>query len=264
MNSRPGGTTAAGLTAGNMDISHISLIHGRPSPPPRWDSTPHTPTPTLQQVLDPTKNERHKHKRMARVARYHSYGEGYEQAGRRSPPPRWNPTAHTTTLTLQQTHDRTKNAKLKHKHLARPARYDSLREGHEQVRSARVEQGIGQVQQLRLTNKDRKKIPAEHKTPRPDNTQAAATAQYTHSTLLKSSNRPMAAARKRQGQQLYASHGTPNRRPQTAPPFSLTLAGEVIQPEPPALLPEAWPSECNTTKAKQPKRDKVFLNTTHY
>ena len=85
----------------------------------------------------------------------------------------------------------------------------------------------------------------------------------THSTLLKSSNRPMAAARRRQGQQLYAWHGTPSRRPQAAPPFPLTPAGEVIQPQSPALPPEAWPSECNTNKAKQPKRDKVFLNTTH-
>jgi len=62
-----------------------------------------------------------------------------------------------------------------------------------------------------LTSKDRKKIPAEHKSPRPDNTQATATAQYTHSTLLKSSNRPMAAARRRQGQQLYVWHGNPQQ-----------------------------------------------------
>ena len=102
----------------------------------------------------------------------------------------------------------------------------------------------------------------EHKE-KPDNSQTTATTQYTHSTLLKSSNRPMAAARRRQGQQLYAWHGTPSRRPQAAPPFPQTLAGEVIQPQPPALPPEAWPSECNTNKAKQPKRDKVFLNTTH-
>ena len=51
--------------------------------------------------------------------------------------------------------------------------------------------------------------------------------------------------------------------PLPAPPFPLTPAGEVIQPPPPALPPEAWPFECNTNKAKQPKRDKVFLNTTH-
>jgi len=36
------------------------------------------------------------------------------------------------------------------------------------------------------------------------NTQATATAQYTHSTLLESFNQPIAAARRRQGQQLYA------------------------------------------------------------
>jgi len=93
----------------------------------------------------------------------------------------------------------------------------------------------------------------------PGNTQATATAQYTHSTLLKTSNQPMAAARRRQGQQLYAWHGTPNRRPQAAPPFPLTQT----QAQPPALMPEAWPCECNTNKAKQPKRDKVFLNKTH-
>jgi len=51
--------------------------------------------------------------------------------------------------------------------------------------------------------------------------------------------------------------------PLPAPPFPLTPAGEVIQPPPPALPPEAWPCECNTNKAKHPKRDKVFLNTTH-
>jgi len=72
-----------------------------------------------------------------------------------------------------------------------------------------------------------KPVPSKHKET-PGNTQATATAQYTHSTLLKSSNRPMAAARRRQGQQLYAWHGTPSRRPQAAPPFPLTLAGEGI------------------------------------
>jgi len=71
MNSRPGDTIAADLTARNMDTSHISLIHGGPSPPPRRDSTPPALTPTLQKGPGPTKNERHKHKRMARVARYH-------------------------------------------------------------------------------------------------------------------------------------------------------------------------------------------------
>jgi len=67
----------------------------------------------------------------------------------------------------------------------------------------------------------------------------------------------MVAARSRQGQQLYAWHGTPSRRP------PLTAASEAKQRQPPALPPEAWPCEYNTEKARQPKRDKVFLNTTH-
>jgi len=70
MSSRPGDTTAASLTAGNMDTPHISLIHVpavgcRVPPPPRWDPTPHTATPTLQQPHGPTKNARLKHKRLA-------------------------------------------------------------------------------------------------------------------------------------------------------------------------------------------------------
>ena len=52
---------------------------------------------------------------------------------------------------------------------------------------------------------------------------------------------PMSAARWSQRQQLDARHGTPSRRPQAAPPFPLTPAGEVIQPPPPTLPPEAWP-----------------------
>jgi len=240
MNSRPGGTTAAGLTAGNMDTSHISLIHDRPRPPPRWDSTPHAPTPTLQQALDPTKKTSGT-STSAWSGLHDTIPTGKDTSKPADAARRHGGILrpHTTTPTLQEAHDPTKNAKLKNKHLARPARYHFLGEGHEQARSARVEQGIGQVQQPRLTNKDRKKIPTEYKSPRPDNTQATATVQYTHSTLLKSSNRPMAAARRRQGQQLYAWHCTPNRRPQSAPPFPLTPAGEVIQPQPPALLPEA-------------------------
>jgi len=55
--------------------------------------------------------------------------------------------------------------------LARLARYHPFGEGHEQARS-------------------------EHKET-PGNTQTATTDQYTHSTLLKSSNRPIAVARRR-------------------------------------------------------------------
>ena len=169
------------------------------------------------------------HERRAQLARYFTLGEGNEQAGGSSLQLRRESTPYATKSTLHQPYGPA-NMRQKPKLLARLARYHPLGEGHEQARS-------------------------EHKE-KPDNNQATATAQYTHSTLLKSSNRSMAAARRRQGQQLYAWHGTPSRRPQTAPPFSLTPAGEVIQPQPPTLPPEAWPCECNTNKARQPKRDK--------
>ena len=142
MNSRPGDTIVASLTDGNMDTPHIIHIHGRHSPPPRLDPTPHGTKSTLQQPYGPA-NMRQKSKLLAWLGRYHPLGEGHEQAR------------------------------------------------------------------------------SEHKE-KPDNTHATATAQYTHSTLLKSSNRPMAAARRRQGQQLYAWYDTPSMRPQTAPPFPLT------------------------------------------
>jgi len=145
-------------------------------------------------------------------------------------------------------------------------RHNPLGEGYRQARSVLgPEQGTeqGMLPRHATQGLQQKQVPSQHKET-PDNTQATATAQYTHSTLLKSSNRPMEAARRRQGQQLYAWHGAPSRRPQAAPPFPLTPAGEVIQPPPPALPPEAWPCELNTNKAKHPKRDKVFLNTTHY
>jgi len=236
MNSQPGETTAADQTAGALDTSHTSLIHDGLTPPPPWNSTPHTVTPTLQQVLDPTKIGRVQHERRAQLARYHPLGEENEQAGGNSLQLRRESTPHATKSTLQQSYGPA-NMRQNPKLLAWLARYHPLGEGHE---------------------------PAclEHKE-KPDNTQVTVTAQYTHSALLKSSNRPMAAARRRQGQQLYAWHGTPSRRPQTAPPFPLTPAGEVIHPQPPTLPPEVWPSECNTNKAKQPKRDKFFLSTTH-
>ena len=157
---------------------------------------------------------------------------------------------------------------LAHMYQQQPARYHSLGDGHVQAFSAfgpeldTLQKQLCEVQDTTaasLTDGNMETphiihIHGRHSPPRLLN---------THFTLLKSSNRPMAAARRRQGQQLYAWHGTPSRRPQAAPPFPLTPAGEVIQPQPPALPPEAWPSECNTNKAKQPKRDKVFLNTTH-
>jgi len=79
------------------------------------------------------------------------------------------------------------------------------------------------------------KTSQNHNTARQTPGKTRATAQETHSTLLKSHNWQMVAARRRQGQQLYAWHGTPSRRPQAAPPFPLTAASEATQPQPPAL-----------------------------
>jgi len=131
------------------------------------------------------------------------------------------------------------------------AQHHTLEEGYGQACSVlRPEQGTeqGMLPWHATQELQQKPVPSQHKET-PGNTQATATAQYTHSTLLKSSNRPMPAARRRQGQQLYAWHGTPSRRHQAATPFPLTPAGEVIQPQPPALLQEAWACECNTNKA---------------
>jgi len=128
------------------------------------------------------------------------------------------------------------------------ARHNPLGEGNRQARSVlRPEQGTeqGMLPRHATQGLKQKPVPTQHKETQ-GNTQATATAQYTHSSLLESFNRPMAAARRRQWQQLYAWHGTPTRRPQAAPPFPLTPAGEAIQPQPAALPPEAWPCECNT------------------
>jgi len=80
MSSRPRDTTAASLTDTNMDTSHIIHIHGRHSPPPRLDPTPHTTKSTLQQPHGPTKNLRLKPKLLAQLTRYHPFREGHEQA----------------------------------------------------------------------------------------------------------------------------------------------------------------------------------------
>jgi len=96
-----------------MDTPHIIHIHGRHSPPPRLDLTPHATKSTLQQPHGPAKIMRQKPNLLTRLARYHPFGEGHEQAR------------------------------------------------------------------------------SEHKE-KPVNTQVITTAQYTHSTLLKSSNRSMA------------------------------------------------------------------------
>ena len=67
-----------------------------------------------------------------------------------------------------------------------------------------------------------------------------------HNTARQTLGKTMVVARRRQGQQLYVWHDTPSRRPQVAPPFSLTAASKATQPQPPALPSEARPCECNT------------------
>jgi len=114
ISSRPGDTIVTSLTDGNMDTPHIIHIHGRHSPPPRSYAT----KSTLQQPHGPAKIMQQMPKLLARLARYHPFGEGHEQAR------------------------------------------------------------------------------SEHKE-KLSNTQATATSQYTRSTLLKSANMQMAAARRR-------------------------------------------------------------------
>jgi len=77
--SRLRDTTVGSLTDGNMDTPHIIHIHERHSPPPRLDPTPHATKSTLQQPHGPAKIMREKPKLLARLARYHPFGEGHEQ-----------------------------------------------------------------------------------------------------------------------------------------------------------------------------------------
>ena len=63
-----------------MDTPNIIHMHGRHSPPPRVDPTPHVTKSTLQQPHGPAKIMRQKPKLLARLARYLPFGEGHEQA----------------------------------------------------------------------------------------------------------------------------------------------------------------------------------------
>jgi len=71
-----------------------------------------------------------------------------------------------------------------------------------------------------------------------------------HFTLLKSSNQPMTAARRRQGQQLYAGHGPP-RRPWPLPLASGSCGTKATQPNPDVLPPEAWSCATQSTMMKR-------------
>jgi len=55
--SQPGETTAADLTAGTMDTSHIRLIYGGHPPPSPWNSTPHESRQYCSQYLNPSKSD---------------------------------------------------------------------------------------------------------------------------------------------------------------------------------------------------------------
>ena len=59
-----------------MDTPHIIHIHA----PPRLDPAPHATKSTLQQPHGPAKIMWQKPKLLARLARYHPFGEGHEQA----------------------------------------------------------------------------------------------------------------------------------------------------------------------------------------
>jgi len=228
--SRLGDTNAASLPDGNMDTTHIIHIHGRHSPPPQLGLTTHAAQHTQQHSHGPAGIQQNS-KLSPWFAQHHPLREGHEQA--------------CLVLGPEQG---TEHGMLP-LHVTQELQQKPVPSQHKE-KSA-------ELQQITWTHHHNTALQT------PGNTQATATAQYTHSTLLKSSNRPMAATRRRQGQQLYAWHGTPSRRLRAAPPFPLTPAGEAIQPQPPALPPEAWPYKCNTNKAKQSKRDKVFLSTTH-
>jgi len=125
-----------------------------------------------------------------------------------SPPPRLDLMTHAKQQTLQQPHGQTGMLGQTSELTPWLARHHPFGEGHGQARSVLgPEQGTehGMLPLHATQELQQKPVPSQHTALQtPGNTQATASAQYTHSTLLKSSNQPMAAARRRQGQQLYA------------------------------------------------------------
>ena len=77
--SRHGDTKAAGLTDGNRDSLHIIHIHSIHNPPLQ-DPTTHATQHTQQHSHGPAGILRQDSKPPTRLARYHPFGEGYEQA----------------------------------------------------------------------------------------------------------------------------------------------------------------------------------------
>jgi len=239
MQTQPGATTAAEGPDGTSSTTCTSLIPGGPPSPSPLSSTTQ-PAVALPQQAAPTTMGEAPQERRAQQAPHHSIKHGNEQAsssslqlGGGSTPAAVTPTAVRCSLQPAS------SAKLGIPHMHRQARDLPFGAGHVQANLV-MDPVTASNKQIFLD--DRGKMQTRAQAPEaPDNTQTTTTGQYTHSTLLKSSNRSMSAARRRQGQQLYVWYGTPSRRPQAAPPFPLTPAGEVIQPPPPALPPEAWP-----------------------
>jgi len=79
ISSRPGDTTAASLTDGNMDTPHIIHIHGRHSPQTLLPLTTPATTRRIQHPQSPT-ILRQEPRLLPQPARYHSFGEGHVQA----------------------------------------------------------------------------------------------------------------------------------------------------------------------------------------
>ena len=237
--NQPGAPTAAEGSAGISGTTCTRLIPGGPPSPSPLSSTTQ-PDAALPQQAAPTTMGAAPQERRAQQAPHHSIKHGNEQAGRSSLQLGGGSTpAAVTPAVVRCSLQPASSAKLGIPHMHKQARDLPFGAGHVQANLV-MDPVTASNKQKNLD--DRGKLQTRTQAPEaPDNTQTTTTGQYTHSTLLKSSNRSMSAARRRQGQQLYAWHGTPSRRPQAAPPFPLTPAGEVIQPPPPALPPEAWP-----------------------
>jgi len=215
---------------------------------PRAQRQANCKIPTLKQ------HSRHEDTEVASLTDRNTDTHIIHSRGAHSPPPKLDLMTHAKQQTLQQPHGQAGMLGQTSELTPWLARHHPFGEGHRQASSVLGPKEGTEYRMLPLhatQELQQKPVPSQHTALQtPGNTQATATAQYTHSTLLKSSNQPMAATRRRQGQQLYAWYGTLSKRLRDAPPFPVTPASEDIQPQIPALPPEAWPCECNTNKAK--------------
>jgi len=158
--------------------------------------------------------------------------------GRHSPPSSGQLTTHATRQMLQHPKGLTTSPQIEPMSLSQPARYHSFGEGHVQARSVfGPELGTEQQQPPRL--------------------EAEAKLQHSQSQtkILHHESMPLP--------QPVRHHPFGEGHVQARSVFGPEHGTEQQQRKLPALPPQAWPSESKTNKAKQPKRDKVFLNTTH-